>query len=515
MSAGDLCSSLVGWFNNRPDDVLNEIALQSNLRLPGMRRMDPVEDATLRRNVRMAAQRILRWDTTGPEEIFQTGFQPRVFPNTNEFPAQAFNLRTYVADNHPSIFVSTTQPYRDDAGRLTRWERRLTSQTYHRFEYEIFAYGGIDVNRALGVAQNYYNQREIAFAGGIIPEMIRSAREYTGTQVVRIWINTHFDNTLNPAGENPPLAELPDVRRTPGDAEVRYFPGPGNAPPPDRDELRRRRSADTENDDIMFPWSDGVGVADPLFDTTPVPLSSVASVWDPTNSNRAYFFCGNRYTVINVNPGTTGDTIAWGPKDLVDNWPSLWKAGFSGGVDAVLPKVEDIRDDDVDGHYEILSNEMYFFSGGNYALINIAPGTSDDYIINGPKKILDEWPSLRKAGFAKIDAVLPNPANRVNEAYFFSGSQYALLNIKSGTNDDYIVNGPKPILDNWPSLKKAGFGRVDTILPNPANRAEAYFFSGSQYALINIKPGSTNDYIVNGPKSVGAEWPSLKQSAFW
>ncbi|KAJ6505557.1 hypothetical protein C8R45DRAFT_1182196 [Mycena sanguinolenta] len=434
MSAEDLCSSLVGWFNNRPDDVLNEIAQQSNLRLAGMRRMDTVDDATLRRNVRMATQRLLRWDTTGPEEIFH------------------IHLRTYVAENHPSIFVSTTQPYLNDAGRLTRWERRISSQTWHRFEYEIFAYGGIDVNRALGVGQEYYNQREIAFAGGIIPVMIRSAREYAGTQIVRIWINTNFDNTLNPPGENPPLAELPDVRRTPSDVEVRYFPGPGNAPlppHPDHDELRRPRSADTDNNDIMFPGSDGDGVADPLFDTTPVPLSSVASVRDPTDSNRAYFFCGNRYTVINVNPGTTGDTIAWGPKDLVNNWPSLWKAGFSGGVDAVLPNPKNAK-------------EMYFFSGGNYALINIAPGTTDDYIINGPKKILDEWPSLRKAGFAKIDAVLPNPANS-DEAYFFSGSQYALINIKPGTNDDYIVNGPKPILDNWPSLKKAGFGRVDTI----------------------------------------------------
>jgi hypothetical protein len=108
------------------------------------------------------------------------------------------------------------------------------------------------------------------------------------------------------------------------------------------------------------------------------------------------------------------------------------------------------------------------------------------------------------------------------------------ITVFTGTNDDYIVNGPKPILDNWPSLKKAGFGRVDTILPNPASKDEAYFFSGSQYALINVKPGtssvasrkviatmstiftgSTDDYIVNGPKLVRTEWPSLKQSAFW
>ena len=54
------------------------------------------------------------------------------------------------------------------------------------FEYDIFAYGGIDVNRALGVAHEYHNQREIAFAGGILPEIICSAHEYAGAQMVRI-----------------------------------------------------------------------------------------------------------------------------------------------------------------------------------------------------------------------------------------------------------------------------------------------------------------------------------------
>ena len=57
--------------------------------------------------------------------------------------------------------------------------------------------------------------------------------------------------------------------------------------------------------------------------------------------------------------------------------------------------------------------------------------TTNDYIIAGPKNILAEWPSLKKAGFARLDAVLPSPANS-NEAYFFSGEQYALINIKQG-----------------------------------------------------------------------------------
>ncbi|KAJ7198580.1 hypothetical protein GGX14DRAFT_401938 [Mycena pura] len=218
-------------------------------------------------------------------------------------------------------------PYLNDAAQLRRWERRISSQTQHRFEYEIFTHGGIDLNRAIGVGQVHYNQREIAFAGGIIPVMIRSARGYIGIQIVRIWINTNFDNMLNPPGENPPLAELPDVHRTPSDAEA-Y---------------------------IMISGSDGDGVADPLFDTTPVPLSSVASVCD---------------------------TIARGPKGIIGH--PCGTQVFRGGVDAVLPNPKNAK-------------EMYIFSGGNYALIDIAPEHQ-------------EWSSLRDAGFATIDAVLPNPA---------------------------------------------------------------------------------------------------------
>lgn len=56
------------------------------------------------------------------------------------------------------------------------------------------------------------------------------------------------------------------------------------------------------------------------------------------------------------------------------------------------------------------------------------------------------------------------------------------------TTSDYIVNGPKNILSEWPSLQQAGFAYIDAVLPNPANAEEAYFFCGEQYALINIKP---------------------------
>ena len=63
------------------------------------------------------------------------------------------------------------------------------------------------------------------------------------------------------------------------------------------------------------------------------------------------------------------------------------------------------------------------------------------------------------------------------------------------TTDDYIVHGPKNILAGWSSLKKAGFSRLDAVLPNPENNDEAYFFSGDQYILINIKLGKFLTFV--------------------
>ncbi len=60
----------------------------------------------------------------------------------------------------------------------------------------------------------------------------------------------------------------------------------------------------------------------------------------------------------------------------------------------------------------------------------------------------------------------------------------------TGTNNDYIVDGPSQIIDGWASLKGAGFKTVDTILPNPSNLEEAYFFSGERYVRIKVNPGT-------------------------
>lgn len=217
-------------------------------------------------------------------------------------------------------------------------------------------------------------------------------------------------------------------------------------------------------------------------------------------NEQVYFFTANQFVRIKVVPATKDDVILNGPKTIITEWPSLKKAGFAK-VDAVLPSPNG-------------NGETYFFSDDKYALIKVIPETNNDFIINGPHKTLDMWPSLREAGFSKLDAVLPI-FNESDEAYFFSGTRYARIKFRPGSTNDFIVNGPKVITNEWPSLRKAGFSTVDVAFHSPKNNGEAYFFNGDKYVCIMIKPGTNADYIVTGPSKVADNWPSLREAGFY
>ncbi|KIM41606.1 hypothetical protein M413DRAFT_27916 [Hebeloma cylindrosporum] len=520
MSQDYLITSNVPWFRNDADRVIRNIARATWGQEIAMDRGDmfrpPVtEDAESRRGVPVAYERISRWsyvneqpggDLEHPNNVFHIGFMPRVQPAQGQFPTQAFNLGSYVQDNTPSIFVGATRYTRNAQGRLTLWERRLTQATWHRFQYEIFAFGGIDVNHVLGNTHRHASQNEIAFPGGIMPQFIRSAREFQGTQLVAIWDNPRFDPSAN--GQHAPhWDQLPHVIRG-VQVPVYFFTqrDQGNLPAiqhPDHhhDELsRRRRDSGINEDETDALHGPGEQTVDNLIEATPFPRLSRTCFLDPRGNGNAYFFVGNQYALIKVRPGTTDDVLLDGPKSILGHSAALLRARF-GNVDAILPNPASWV-------------EAYFFLGTQYALINTSAGSTGDYIRNGPKSIANEWPSLNQAGFATVDAVLPNPADK-SQAYFFSGTRYALIKINPWSNDDYIAIGPNFIADEWPSLRKAGFTTIDLALTNPANTDEAYFFSGSRYVLINVKPGSNNDYIVDGPKPVADNWSSLKKAGFY
>ena len=115
----------------------------------------------------------------------------------------------------------------------------------------------------------------------------------------------------------------------------------------------RQRLSDNE-----LMRGDGGEVLDSEYDVTPVLRNSVAGVLHPSDSSRAYVFCGHEYVTTKV----MGDTIVRGPKFIVDDWPSLSRIMFAGWIDAVLPIPNNTK-------------QMYFFSSEDYALINADPGS--------------------------------------------------------------------------------------------------------------------------------------------
>ena len=181
-----------------------------------------VDDAVTRSIVPVPFQRLVRWSVIRPESAFLNGFPPKIIPELNTFPPEAFNLRAYVGNNRPSIFVGTTRPRRHPTnGTLSLWQRRAKDPEVHLFEYHIYAYGGIDVNLVLGQHQ-HARQHEVVFPGGIRPEMIRCARERKESRIICNWVNTHFNFLANP--HVPPDSEDPGVPRTPANAHCRDYP---------------------------------------------------------------------------------------------------------------------------------------------------------------------------------------------------------------------------------------------------------------------------------------------------
>ncbi|KAK0657897.1 Hemopexin-like domain-containing protein [Cercophora newfieldiana] len=215
-----------------------------------------------------------------------------------------------------------------------------------------------------------------------------------------------------------------------------------------------------------------------------------------TSPTEAYFFSGARYARISFTPSSSSDTITFGPTKFAPNWNSLVKAGFES-IDAVLP---------VPGTANGTTIESYFFSGTRYVRIKVIPSSNDDVIVFGPKKITDEWKCLAAAKFDCVDAAMPVPGLD-QEAYFFRGENYVRVNVAR----DEIVFGPAKIADHWPSLVKAGFDVVDAVLPIPNKgfESQAYFFRGDRYARIKVVPSEKTDEITFGPALIVDEWKSL------
>ncbi|KAG9084563.1 hypothetical protein FRC06_003997, partial [Ceratobasidium sp. 370] len=148
------------------------------------------------------------------------------------------------------------------------------------------------------------------------------------------------------------------------------------------------------------------------------------------------------------------------------------------------------------------TNQTYFFYNSQYVKIQWAPGNpKDESIIHGPASISKEWDALHNAGFRQLDAAL-EIGNGM--AYMFSGKKCCLVR---GTNE--LIGRVCNITDAWPALKEAKFDTVDAALHTPGHPNQAYFFSGNNYVRVEFEVGTTNDKIIDGPRSISEGWPNM------
>ncbi|TKY53632.1 Albumin-2 protein [Spatholobus suberectus] len=119
-------------------------------------------------------------------------------------------------------------------------------------------------------------------------------------------------------------------------------------------------------------------------------------------------------------------------------------------IAAMFPFFKDtVFEDGIDAAFRSTrSHEAYLFRGDKYALVDY-----DSKNLIAIRNITDGFPSLLGTVFAsEIDAAFAS--HREDEAYLFKGELYALINFAPGTTDDHIVGGNiKHILTNWPSLR--------------------------------------------------------------
>ncbi|KAF5952131.1 hypothetical protein HYC85_010075 [Camellia sinensis] len=149
-------------------------------------------------------------------------------------------------------------------------------------------------------------------------------------------------------------------------------------------------------------------------------------------------------------------------------------------------------------------NVAFIFSGNLCAQIDYAPGTTNDKIIKGPMTISAMFPFFKWTRFENgVDAAFES--TKQYEAYLFKDNQYALINYGSKSHLIAIRN----IAQGFPSLKNTMFeSGIDAAFASHRTN-EAYLFKKDYYALINFAPGTTSDYIIGGVKKIRENWPAL------
>lgn len=437
-------------------------------------------------------QHVFRWSSLPPEQVFQHGFQADAQGNTPD--NIYYNIHEYVYNagqpmnphRNNFAFVSTTL----SSAYVPQTRAYLDRMVYR---YEIYAPGGVWVAQTL-VNYGYPAQDEVIFVRGIDRQYIRSAQRFRLVDAGRghlrrervdqtLLINQYIDPASHPTRrlleiQNPVDFCIINHRRV--QLNVTYVD--------DMNRLQKRSVMTTEKSNNK---NNASGTSIWYAERVPNIDSYINAGFRSYYSGEVYLFMRNEYVLLDYAPGTTKDKVLNGPHLICDSFPSLRNTAFAEyGLDCAF------------GSHD--SKEAYIFTGNLCARINYAPRTKDDYIIKGPMTIAQMFPFFKGTGFDNgVDAAFESSTKY--EAYVFKGNRYALINYK----EPRLIGGPKKITDGFYSLKGTIFeSGMEAAFASHTSK-EAYLFKGDQYALINFGPGGTNDYIINGPKKITPNWPSL------
>ncbi|KAJ8503525.1 hypothetical protein ONZ45_g10779 [Pleurotus djamor] len=150
-------------------------------------------------------------------------------------------------------------------------------------------------------------------------------------------------------------------------------------------------------------------------------------------------------------------------------------------------------------------NEAYFFLDDRFVCITVAPRTGHDEIVHGPSTILGSWETLNQVGFSHgVTVALPSP-NDPHDIYFFQHEQCALLKVNTITHRGYIMKGPHPATESWPSLKTLGWASIDSACTGPRASDEVYFFKGTECAVTRASDGT----VIRGPFKITDRWKGI------
>ncbi|CAK9150968.1 unnamed protein product [Ilex paraguariensis] len=221
--------------------------------------------------------------------------------------------------------------------------------------------------------------------------------------------------------------------------------------------------------------------------------SYIDAAFRSSKTNEAYIFMKNEYVLLNYAPGTTNDKVLNGPLLICDGYPSLTSTAFAEhGIDCAFGS-----------HH---GDEALIFSSNLCAHINYTPHATNDKIIRGPMTITAMFPFFKGTAFeSSVDAAFE--ATTKYEAYLFKDNQYALINY--GSNSRLIAI--RLIANGFPRLKNTIFkSGIDAAFASHRTN-EAYLFKGDSYALISFAPATLDDYIIDGVKNILPNWPSLRR----